>query len=71
MHSTCTPLHQRHIDQDLEGEPLLKLGMTWWIQNLPFLEIINVFYPLFLFFLVFTFFGECEFIGQPMFLVER
>jgi hypothetical protein len=35
-----------HIDQDLEGEPLLSMGLTWLFESVPFMHIVNVWSPL-------------------------
>ena len=35
-----------HIDQDLEGEPLRRMGMAWAVKYAPFLEVLNVWTPL-------------------------
>eukprot|EP00510_Aplanochytrium_minuta_P002922 CAMPEP_0184006324 /NCGR_PEP_ID=MMETSP0954-20121128/613_1 /TAXON_ID=627963 /ORGANISM="Aplanochytrium sp, Strain PBS07" /LENGTH=383 /DNA_ID=CAMNT_0026284827 /DNA_START=432 /DNA_END=1583 /DNA_ORIENTATION=- len=37
--------HRVHIDQDLEGDPLLSLGLTW-LFRLPFISLLNVWTPL-------------------------
>ena len=35
-----------HIDQDLEGEPLVRMGMAAAVRWAPFLEVLNVWVPL-------------------------
>lgn len=37
--------HRVHIDQDIRGEPLRSLGVTWLFQ-LPFMRLLNVWTPL-------------------------
>mmetsp|Transcript_5399 Transcript_5399/g.7050 ORF Transcript_5399/g.7050 Transcript_5399/m.7050 type:complete len:456 (-) Transcript_5399:243-1610(-) len=37
--------HRVHIDQDLEGDPLKSMGLTW-LFHLPFIEMLNVWTPL-------------------------